>query len=171
MKDRDIVANARRFPDNQSRGVIEENSLTDARRRIDIGLENVGGPALQVQSKIASSMIPQPMGKTMGLDLDPLADDTDDGLTAGERVIAKVPATGGPATTVTLTMEKDEPGELAVTLAGAVIVSGFVASSLRNFTAGPDASPLESASARSVIAFAWCGPICIFSLCSWSSAQ
>lgn len=39
-------------------------------------------------------------------------------LTAGERVIAKVPATGGPATTVTLTMEKDEPGELAVTLAG-----------------------------------------------------
>ena len=48
--------------------MIEENTPAETRRRMDIGLENVGGSALQIESKVALPIMPEIVRQTMRLD-------------------------------------------------------------------------------------------------------
>ena len=61
MQDRNIVADFRGFTDDQAGGVIEENATADFRRRMDIALEHRRVPALQVERKITSVLLPKPV--------------------------------------------------------------------------------------------------------------
>src|SRR5271165_7501540 len=49
MQHGDVVADLRGFPDNKAGGVIEEDAVADLRGRMNVGLEHLGGAALQVE--------------------------------------------------------------------------------------------------------------------------
>ena len=57
LQDRDIVLDHRRLPDDKAGGVIEEDALAERRRRIDVGLEDLGGAALQVEREIDAPLL------------------------------------------------------------------------------------------------------------------
>src|SRR5690606_5163092 len=42
MQDRDVILDDRRLADDEARGMVEENTLADARGRVDVSLENGG---------------------------------------------------------------------------------------------------------------------------------
>ena len=52
---------------HQAGGVIQEDALAKPGSGMDVGLEHVGGPALQVKGEVALAIAPQPMGQSMGL--------------------------------------------------------------------------------------------------------
>src|SRR5690606_11732690 len=68
MQDRDVVLDHRRLADDETGGVVEEDALADARRRVDVGWEHGGGPALQVKREILAAVIPEPMRPAVCLD-------------------------------------------------------------------------------------------------------
>ncbi len=48
--------------------MVEEDAAAHGHRRIDIGLEDAGGPALQIERQVAASPVPQPVRQTVRLD-------------------------------------------------------------------------------------------------------
>ena len=59
LKDRDIILNHRRLPDNQSRRMIKKHALPDPRFGIDIRLEHFRRAALQVERKVRPPLLPE----------------------------------------------------------------------------------------------------------------
>src|SRR5690606_17846569 len=56
VQDRDIVADDGSLADDEPRRMIEEDAFADPGRRVDIRLENAGGPALQIQGKVPPAL-------------------------------------------------------------------------------------------------------------------
>ena len=55
VQDRDVIADDGGFADDEARRVIEEDAAADACGRVDIGLEDAGGAALQVERQITAA--------------------------------------------------------------------------------------------------------------------
>ena len=73
MQDRHVILDDRRLADDQTGGMVDEDALADAGGRIDVGLEDGGGPALQVERKILAAFIVEPVGQPVRLDrMEPL---------------------------------------------------------------------------------------------------
>ncbi len=53
VQDRDVVADDGGLANDEAGGVVEEDALADTGGRIDVGLEDAGGAALQIERKIA----------------------------------------------------------------------------------------------------------------------
>ena len=68
LKKRYIVFDDRRFANDNSGCVVEENSCSEFDRRMNVDLENFGGAGIQIASKVASAVMPKRVGKTMDLD-------------------------------------------------------------------------------------------------------
>ncbi len=68
LKDRDIILDHRRLADDEAGGMVEEHALAHAHGRVDVGLEDLRRPALQVKREIAAPPAEQPVGDTMRLD-------------------------------------------------------------------------------------------------------
>jgi hypothetical protein len=67
LQDRDIVLDHGRLAYDQSSGMIEEDSASDAHRRINVGLEDRRRAALQIVSEILAASVPQPVSKPVRL--------------------------------------------------------------------------------------------------------
>src|SRR5690606_19062954 len=67
MQNRNVVLDHCRLTDHQPRGMVEEHTLADTRGRVDVGLEDRGGPALQIQREIPAALVPKPMRQAMRL--------------------------------------------------------------------------------------------------------
>ena len=67
VQDRDVIADHSRFAHHEAGRMVEEDALADARRRIDVGLKDAGGSALQIEREIASTAIIEPVCETMRL--------------------------------------------------------------------------------------------------------
>ena len=52
LQDRDVVLDHRRRADDEAGRVVEEDAAADPRRRVDVGLEHLRGPALEVEREI-----------------------------------------------------------------------------------------------------------------------
>ena len=68
LEDRDVVLDDRRATDDEAGGVIEEDAAADRRGRVDVGLEDLRRPALQVEREIVPALPPQPVGQAVRLD-------------------------------------------------------------------------------------------------------
>src|SRR5581483_11266467 len=68
VQDRDVVVDHRRLADDEARGMVEENAAADARRRIDVALENARGAALQIKREVLAAFAMQPVRQAMRLD-------------------------------------------------------------------------------------------------------
>ena len=68
MQNRDVVLDDGGLAADEAGGVIEEDATADPGRRIDVGLEDRRGAALQIEREILAVLAMQPMRQTMGLD-------------------------------------------------------------------------------------------------------
>ena len=68
LQNRDVVVDDRRRADDEFGRMIEEYAAAEAGRRMNIGLEGVGGAALQIEREIRLAVAPQPMRQPMGLE-------------------------------------------------------------------------------------------------------
>lgn len=57
VQDRDVVADNGRLADDEAGGVIEEDALADTSGWIDVGLEDAGGTALQIEREITPAAV------------------------------------------------------------------------------------------------------------------
>lgn len=67
LQHRDIVLDHRGLADHEAGGMVEEDALADAGGRVDVGLEDFGGTALQIEREIAPALVPEPMRQAVGL--------------------------------------------------------------------------------------------------------
>ena len=58
LQDRDVVFNHRRFPDNDTGGVVEHDPAANLRRRVNINLKRHGNLVLQEDRQRAAAFIP-----------------------------------------------------------------------------------------------------------------
>jgi hypothetical protein len=68
LQDRHVVLDHRRLADDNAGSMIDEDALAHAHRRVDVDLEHLRCPALQVEGEILASRTPQPMGETVRLE-------------------------------------------------------------------------------------------------------
>ena len=66
VKDRDIVLDDRCLADDEGGRVVEQDATADARRRMDVGGENLGGNALQIKRQPAPPVPPQLVADAVG---------------------------------------------------------------------------------------------------------
>jgi hypothetical protein len=64
---RDIVLDHRGLADDEAGRVVEEDTLPDPGGRVDVGLEDLGGAALQIESQVAPVPAPEPVRQPVGL--------------------------------------------------------------------------------------------------------
>ena len=68
LQDRDVILDDGGCPHHQPGRVVEEDPLPEAGRRVDVGLEDVGRTALQVEREIPAIVGPQPVRRPVRLD-------------------------------------------------------------------------------------------------------
>ena len=68
MQDGDVVLDHRGRAHHDAGGVIEEHAAPDPGCGMDIGLEHLRGPALEIEREVAPALAPVPVGEPVGLD-------------------------------------------------------------------------------------------------------
>ena len=68
LEHRHVVLDHRGRADNETCCVVEEDAATDPGRRMNIGLEHLRRPALEIEREILPVLAPQPMREPVGLD-------------------------------------------------------------------------------------------------------
>src|SRR5882724_4397542 len=68
LENRHVVLDHRSLAHDQPSGVIEENPASDAYGRVDVRLEHRRRSTLEIVGEILAALVPQPVGKPMGLD-------------------------------------------------------------------------------------------------------
>ena len=68
LQDGDVVLDQSRLADDDAGGMIDEDALAHAHRRVDVDLEHLRGPALQIKREVMAPGLTQPMGETVRLE-------------------------------------------------------------------------------------------------------
>ena len=64
----DVVLDHGRRPDDEPGRVVEEDAASDPGGGVDVGLEHLGGAALEVEGEVLPPPVPEPMGEPVRLD-------------------------------------------------------------------------------------------------------
>src|SRR6185437_14056183 len=68
MQDRDVIVDLRGLADDEAGRVVEEDAAADARRRVDVALEDGRGAALEMKREILAALAEQPVRQAVRLD-------------------------------------------------------------------------------------------------------
>ena len=67
VEDRHVVLDHRGRADHEAGGVVEEDAPADPRGRMDVALEHLRDPALEVEGEVAPAAVPDMVGEAVGL--------------------------------------------------------------------------------------------------------
>ena len=68
LQNRNIVFDHRRRADDEAGRMIEKHALPYARRRMNVGLEQIRGAALQIEGEVPPTALPEVMRQAVGLE-------------------------------------------------------------------------------------------------------